>query len=109
LNSTTEAGAGTYHRVGKSLDIELLLRFSLYTGGNIVATLILNVTYASGPNERFGFQHLQTSFAMVWDVGPIFFPIASGELPGTTCGLIANSPTWNALAKPKTPSHGQLP
>jgi len=107
---TTGFGVGSHHRVGESLNIEPLLRFALNADWDIIARPSLNVTYAPGPNEQFGFQDLQTSFFLtpakdktwIWGVGPIFqFPTASSERLGTgrwsagpTAALVYQQGPW---------------
>ena len=107
---TTGFGVGSHDRVGESLNIEPLVGFGLNADWDIFARPSLNVTYAPGPNEQFGFQDLQTSFFLaparaktwIWGVGPIFqFPTASSERLGTsrwsagpTAALIYDQGPW---------------
>src|SRR5208282_2118087 len=107
---TTGFGVGAYKRVGESLNIEPLLPFALNSDWDLIARPSLNVTYAPGPNEQFGFQDLQTSFFLtpakdkpwIWGIGPIFqFPTASSERLGTgrwsagpTAALVYEQGPW---------------
>ena len=107
---TTGFGVGSHDRVGESLNIEPLLRFVLDADWDLIARPSLNVTYAPGPNEQFGFQDLQTSFFLtpakdktwIWGVGPILqFPTASSERLGTdrwsagpTAALVYEQGPW---------------
>jgi len=112
LQFTTGFGVGSHDRVGESLNIEPLQRFVLNADWDIFARPSLNVTYAPGPNEQFGFQDLQSSFFLspakaktwIWGVGPIFqFPTASSERLGTgrwsagpTAALVYEQGPWFA-------------
>ena len=109
---TTGFGVGSHDRVGESLNIEPLVGFGLNADWDIFARPSLNVTYAPGPNEQFGFQDLQASFFLaparaqtwLWGVGPIFqFPTASSQRLGTgrwsagpTAALVYEQGPWVA-------------
>ena len=100
---TTGFGVGAYKRVGESLNIEPLLPFALNSDWDLIARPSLNVTYAPGPNEQFGFQDLQTSFFLtpakdkpwIWGIGPIFqFPTASSERLAPAAGRLGLLRRW---------------